>query len=175
MAFIVVEKPDVNIWKENPALELIKEWREFKKKEGVERSSDILKAIYYIWDPKSELRDSGVDESQLIEEVTSSIINDPEFNWDDYDHIKDLYLKHNITKIQKLFLRYEKEIEDLNMILEDWKWERLNIQDKAAAVKQYRELFDQCIEIRDKVYMEIEDIKEMEGGYQKSLLEEYGG
>ncbi len=174
MAFIRIEDPDENIWKTNPSLKLISDFEDFKEKEGEDRSSSILKAIFYIWDPKSELRDSGVSESQLIEDVTKNLINDPDFNWDDYDHIKTLYQETNITKIEGLLLRYEKEIHDLNTILEDWKWNKKEIKDRAAAVSQYKVLFDEYVEVKDKVKMETDELSEMYGGYQKSMLEDFG-
>lgn len=173
MAFIIVDNPDINIWEHNPSLDLISEFREFKEKEGELRSSDILKAIYYIWDPKSDLRDSSIPESKLIADISNNLLGDPDFDWDAYDYIKEAYLEYNITKLESLLLTYEKEIHDLNEVLMNWRWDKNNINDKANAVKQYKVLFNEYIEIKEKAKMEAEEFSEMLGGYQKSMLEEY--
>lgn len=173
MPFIIVESPEDNIWDRNPSLELIGDFKKFKETEGEDRSSDILKAIFYIWDPKSDLRDSGLEHDKLIEDVTSNVINDPDFNWDDYEHIKELYLDNNLTKLEKLLLRYESEIEDLNTMLEEWKWNKKEIKARSEAVRAYKILFDEYIEIRDKARIESDDIADMLGGYQKSMIEDF--
>lgn len=174
MPFIAIESPEDNIWEKNPSLELIKEFKELKQVEGEERSSNILKAIYYIWDPKSDIRDSGVSEDKLLEDVTTNMLG-PDFNWDDYEEIQEAYLNFNITKLESLLLRYEKEIEDLNKMLEDWKWTKKDVVQKGNAVRQYKMLFDEYIQIKDKARMEAEEMYDMLGGYQKSLIEDYGG
>jgi hypothetical protein len=173
MAFITVDNPDINIWKQNPALNLITEFQEFKLEEGDSRSSDILKAIYYIWDPKSDLRDSGVTEKKLIEDVSKNLLGDPDFDWDKYDHIKELYQTNNYTKLETMLLRYEKEINDLNDLLKEWPWSKTDIKDRSEAVKQYKILFDEYIDIHEKAKMEAEELSDMYGGYQKSMLEDF--
>lgn len=173
MPFIIVESPEDNIWKVNPSLELISEFKDFKQQEGEERSSNILKAIYYIWDPKSNLRDSGIKEDQLLRDVTSNILGD-DFNWDDYEEIRNAYLNFNITKLESLLLRYEKEIEDLNAMLETWKWDKKDVVQRGKAVAQYKALFDEYISTAEKARMEAEELSDMLGGYQKSMLESFG-
>jgi len=174
MAFIIVETPDDNIWEKNPSLELISVFKDFKDSLGEEKSSNIIKAIYYIWDPKSKVKDSGVSEDTLVEDVTSSIIKDDKFNWDDYEYIKKAYIENNISKMESLLLRYEKEIIDLNTMLEGWKWSKTDIKARSEAVKAYKVLFDEYIEVASKVKAENDEIAEFFGNYQKSMLESFG-
>lgn len=174
MAFIIVENPEDNIWEANPSLELISGFRAFKNKEGVERSSNIIKAIYYIYDPKSELRDSGVPFDQLIEDITNNVIGDPDFDWNDYDDIKELYMSNNITALEAKLLDHEKEMEDLKTFLSTWALSKKDIKDRMVTMSAYNKLLDEYIDIREKVKMETEEMTEMLGGYQKSLIESFG-
>lgn len=173
MPFVVVENPEENIWDTNPGLELITEFRDFKAKEGEIKSSNIIKAIYYIWDPKSPLRDSGLPEEKLIEDNTKNIIGDKNFNWDDYEDIKEFYLKYNISKIEALLLQYEDEVKGLNELLADWPWTKKGVKEKSFAVSQYKGLFESLMEISDKVRADASDEMEMRAGYQKTMVEMY--
>jgi hypothetical protein len=174
MSFVLVEDPEINIWEKNPELALIIEFAEFREKEGEIRSSDILKAVYYIHDPKSKLRDTSVSQIDLIHTVNTTVLEDPKFNWDDYDYIVDVYLKYNTSKIESLLLRYEDEIEQLNKILESWKWDKSNIKDRADALKQYQTLLTELSDLRERVLAETNEHMEMHGGYQTSLIEDLG-
>lgn len=174
MAFIVVDNPEIDVWVENPSLGMIEEFREFRKVEGDERSSNIIKAIYYIWDPKSDLKDSGVSEEKLIEDVTTSMIKDESFDWEDYEEIKEAYLKYNISKVESLLLQYEEEIKGLNSLLESWKWNKKDIKEKAFAISQYKVLFESYMELYERAKAEADDAMEMRAGYQKSMLESLG-
>lgn len=174
MAFIVIDSPDVNVWETNPSLDLISEFRKFRADEGDERSSNIIKAIYYIWDPKSDLKDSGVPYEKLVEDVTTNLIKDENFNWDSYDYIREAYMEYNTTNLEKFLIRYEKEIDDLDAILKDWPWDKKSIRDRADAVRQYKQLLEEYIVIREKARAEAEELNEMYGGYTKSMFEEFG-
>jgi len=174
MAFITVDSPDDNIWEKNTSLELISEFRDFKEKEGIDKSSNILKAIYYIWDPKSDIRDSGVSEKKLIEDVTTDLIKDPDFKWDDYDHIRKAYMDNNITLLEGKLLNHEAEMAKLKKFLDDWVLDKNDIRDRILAVSAYTKLIDEYIDIRDKVKMETEELSDMLGGYQKSMIEDLG-
>lgn len=174
MAFIIVDNPEANIWEDNPSLGIISEFKKFRESEGEERSSNILKAIYYIWDPKSDLRDSGISHEKLLEDVTTNIIKDPDFDWDKYDYMRELYMEFNITTTEKFLLRYEKEINDLDVILKDWPWDKKNIRDRADAVRQYKSLLEEYVKFREEALAEAEELNELYGGYTKSMFEDFG-
>lgn len=174
MPLVVVDNPDVNIWEENPHLSLISEFKEFRQHEGDKRSSDILKAIYYIWDPKSEIRDSSMSENKLINDITENLIGEKEFDWDKYAEIRDIYLDKTLSKLESLLLKYEAEVKDLDVMLTSWKWNKTNVKNRAEAVKQYKTLLEEYMETKDKAKMEADGEMQMRAGYQKSMLEGYG-
>lgn len=174
MAFIIVQNPDENIWETNPVLQIVSKFIKFKLDEGDERSSNILKAIYFIWDPKSALAKSGMTHEEILKDVNSNILKDENFNWGDYAEIRETYLKTNLSPIESRLRRYQDEIDSLDKMLKDWPWGRKDVIARSSAVKAYKELFEQYMEVADKVQMEHDEAYEMLGGYQKSFIEELG-
>ena len=173
MPFIRVNSPSDDIWEVNPSLELISEFIDFRKKEGKKKSGAILKAIYYVYDPNSDLRDSGMSEEKIKEEVTSSILSSYRtFDWDKYQDIVELYKKYNITKSGKLLIGYQEQIESLNRFLENWHWSKNDAKDKASVMKQYKELFADLAEVEANFKEEQREL-ELLAGYTKSRWEEY--
>lgn len=173
MAGVIIIDPDINIWDEFKFLETISEFKTLKIEEGEERSSNILKAVYFIWDPKSELRDSSFDEKKVINDINSSLL-EPDFNWDNYDHIREAWMKFCTSKAETLLLRYEDEINGLNTLLEKWIWSKEDAKAKAELVKTYRTLFDDFIEVKNEFEAEKQELIEFLGGYELSMIEEYG-
>ena len=77
MPHISIKKSNINIWDEYPDLDIIEVFRKLRKDEGEEKSNNILKAIYYIYDPKSDKRDSGFTEEELIHHIkVQQVINE---------------------------------------------------------------------------------------------------
>lgn len=174
MALIQEVNPDVSIWKQNPALGLIKEFKELKLKEGDERSSNIIKAIFYIWDTKSKLRDSGLSEQQLIEDINTSVIGDPDFNWHEYWDFKEFFIAKNVSKLESMLIGYENDIRDLEQMLADWKWGKKDLKQKAEARKQLKILVEEYADLKRKALAEADENVVLEGGYTKSLVEGLG-
>lgn len=173
MGFITLNNSEENIWEINPFLDLISEFKELKRKEGEETSSNILKAIYLIWDPKSDLRESGLPETKLMNDVTESLLG-KSFNWDKYDHIREAYMEYNISELEREFLRCGKELKDFNDFLEKWTWTKEGAKERATVMKQYKELISDYVRAKENFIQERTEIEEMEGGYTKSFLENMG-
>lgn len=174
MALILEVTPETDIWKQHPSLKLIKEFRELKDKEGDERSGNIIKSIFLIWDHKGNLRDSGIDEDQLIRDVSETLLGDPDFDWSQYETFKEYFLSVNTTRLESMRLNYENEILGLGRMLKTWKWHQKDAEKRAKVVKEYKILFDDLIEVTEKIKLEVEAEVEYEGGYNKSLLEQIG-
>lgn len=174
MPFLVVNSPEENIWETNPSLDLITEFRSFRKKHGDDHSSDVIKAIFYIWDPKSDLRDSGMTHEEIVDDINTNLLGDKDFDWDAYGDIRDTYMSVNISPLEARLNRYKNEIDGLDRMLQGWSWNKSDVKNRADAVKAYKELMEQYIEIADKVKMEHDDNYEMMAGYQKSMVENVG-
>lgn len=172
MPIVVLNKSNINLWDEYPDLELIEEFRILKQEEGYDKSNNILKAIYYIWDPKSDKRDSGFSEEELIKDITKNLIGDKNFIWAKHDKTKEAWLKYCFTKTDTLLKELEDEIEAFHLMIKKWKWTKADSLDKAAAMKAYNALFTDYAEIKKLHVSEKLEREEMEGGYQISMLEE---
>lgn len=173
MFILRVPDPKCNIWKENPHLEIISEFKDFKEKEGVKKSSNILKAIYYIYHPKSKLKDSGFDEDKLMEDVTDFLLGS-DFNWDEYNDIRTFFMTHTISEAESLLLKWEKKINELSDLLDGWKLTKNNVKGQTAAMSAYKGLFADYIEVKNKVDTEHAASEYLEGGYELSYIEEFG-
>lgn len=165
-------KEDESIWITNPSLHHIKIFRELRAVEGDERSSNIVKSIYLIWSPKSELKDSGVEEATLIREVSESLLGNPDFDWDPYLTLKEYFLDNNISEAERLHRRYGEEIEGLTSMLKKWKWSKTEAKDKTAVMKGHEELMKQYLATKKLVEEEKQSEALMHSDYTKSLFEQ---
>jgi len=174
MALIHTVTPEMNIWETYPNLKLIKEFKQLRDDEGDEKSSNIIKIIFNVYDTKSQLRDSGIDHEKLLKDSSAELLGDADFNWEPYDEFKEFFLKSNLSKLETTLVRYEQDLEDLDELLKSWKWSKKDIPARSTAVKQRNVLYDELIKIQAQVKAEVEEAEELFGGYQKSLLENYG-
>lgn len=173
MPIIELRKPSVNLWEEYPDLDLISEFKKLREDEGDERSNNILKAIYYIWDPKSDKRDSGFSETELIKEITKNLIGGKKFDWTKYEKVRQAWFTYCLTKTDVLLKQYEDEIEGLNTMLKNWIWNQDTATQKAAAMGALKTLWEQYKEVKKDFTNEKQARAEMMGGYQITLIEEY--
>lgn len=174
MALITDINPDITIWEQNPGLQFITEFKLLRLKEGDEHSSNIIKSIFYIWDPKSKLADSGLTEEQLIKDMNTNLIGDPDFNWHEYWEFKEFFIESNISKLESLYLEHLQEIHDLKVMLSEWKWGKKDTSQKAAAMKQHKMLIEEAAELKQKISQDAEENVVLEGGYTKSFIEGLG-
>ena len=172
MPHISIKKSNINIWDEYPDLDIIEVFRKLRKDEGDEKSNNILKAIYYIYDPKSDKRDSGFTEEELIKDISKNLIGDKNFKWAEYEHVKEAWFKYCMTDTERLLKYYESEIEGLNKMMKDWTWTKKDADDKSAAMRNYKQLYTEYSEVKNLFIQEKLEREEMEGGYQLSMLEE---
>ena len=171
MPIVELRKSDINLWVEYPDLDLIEEFRILREKEGDEKSNNILKAIYYIWDPKSDKRDSGFTEAELIKDINQNLIGIKTFKWEKYEHVKEAWFKYCLTKTDTILKEYEDQLEGLNEMLKNWAWSKDDASDKAAAMKTYKSLFEDYGDIKKQFSAEKAERDEFYGGYELSELE----
>jgi uncharacterized protein YihD (DUF1040 family) len=170
---IIVDDPKDNIWEKNPHLEIITEFKDFKKQVGFRKSSKVLTALFLIYDPKSPLRNQGWTEEEILEDVNKNYLTYKNFDWDDYEDIKEVYLNKTISKIEKLFIQYEKDLEDLNLVMRSWKYDKNNVKERSALIKEYKTLLADYMELRSKVEEQKKTIQNR-AGYKESLAEKLG-
>lgn len=171
MAFLKVRNLEGSVWDENPHLLVIPEFKELIKEEGLEKAGHIIMAIYHVWDPKSKLFKSGEDREEVIQMTCDELFNDPDFDLDQYSDIKDVYLKHNTSVVEKELIRIQKDLENMDKFFREWTLDKSDINDRIKAMKSYTELVSDYNDLREQVMMEEDELEEMAGGYVKSFLE----
>ncbi len=168
---ITVLDPNESIWEINPHLELLSYIKEFKIKFGDKKSSIILTGIYLMYDPKSVLRNRGLTDEEIVEEVTNNYLTD--ITEEEVEEVKSFYLEKMLSKTEKLFLRYEKDITDLKQLLDNWGFSKENIKERSSATKEYKSLLEEYLKLKTQVEEEKKSTASR-GNYKKSLLEQYG-
>lgn len=163
---------DESVWVTNPSLHHVKIFRELKTAEGDERSSNIIKAIYNIWSPKSDLKDSGLEEADRISQVSESLLGDPDFDWDQHIELKEYFLLNNISEAERMHRKYGEEIEGLTLMLKKWKWTKAEAKDKTAVMKGYDDLLKNYLIAKALVENEKQGDTLMHSDYTKSLFEQ---
>lgn len=162
---------ELNIWEEYPHIGMISKFKTFKRKEGKDKSSRILIAVFLIFDPKSPFRKASMTEDEIMNEVNKSVLKDVKFPWDEYEEIKEYFLEKNGSKLQMMFRDTEAEIINLNTFLKKWKLNKNDVGERAKVMKQYRDLYKDYMELKEKIDMEVEDGANSHGDYDKSMLE----
>ena len=169
---ISVRSQKENIWETNPHLELVTEFINLKKELGPVKSSKLLIALYYINDPKSPLRSSGMSPEEIREDLTKNYLTYKNFKWDDYASVEDLYKEKMLSPLDKMFIRYEKDLKDLEGVLSGWKFSKEDITERSNALKNYKNLLADYVELTSKV--EEEKKSNTRAGYKESLAEQLG-
>jgi len=173
MPIVELKKPNINLWEEYPDLDIIEEFKKIRLAEGDEKSNNILKAIYYIWDPKSDKRDSGFTEQELIKDINKNLIGEKAFNWKtkDREALKQAWFKYCMTKTDMLLRDYQEQVEGMNAMHREWPWSPENAKEKAASMSAYKTVFADYKDILKDFNNEKLEREEMEGGYQPSMNE----
>lgn len=172
MPIVELRKSGINLWEEYPDLDLIEEFRALREKEGDERSNNILKAIYYIWDPKSDKHDSGFTEAELIEDINTNLLGQKKFNWNKYEKVKQAWFKYCMTKTDKILKDLEDQMEGLNQMLKDWAWSQDTAKEKADVMGKQTVLLRDYEPVRRLFSADKMERDEFHGGYGLSGLEE---
>ena len=172
MPIVELKKPGINLWDEYPGLEFITEFKELKEKEGAEKSNNILKAIYHIWDPKSDTHNSGFKEEELIKEMNKNLIGDKNFKWKEHEKVKEAWFKYCFTKTDTILVKYRRKVEEVCDVYDSIKVTKDNAKEVKDNLKLQKELLIDLSEVEKEFVQEGIARAEMENGYVPSLLEE---
>jgi len=164
--------PNESIWRTNPLLETITALKEFKKREGVRGSSKILTAIFLIWDPKSKLYDSGLSEDQIMEDINRNVLGEVNFEWDQYEDIKNLFLDINTSVLEKRLVEYERQLKERDEFFNALPWNTSNAKLKDSMMSNNKKLWEEYLEVKRKVEDERSATGALRANYEMSLAEE---
>lgn len=168
MQFIEIEDFNQDFWEQNPELQYIEPFATFKKTKG---SSDIMKAIYLVYDFKSKFKIAGVSEEEAKRDVQKNFLKKKEFNWAQYIELIEAYKDMCTTKLQKSLQQYEEQLFGLQKFINSLSWESdEDAAIKTQSIKDYKMFLKDYKEYEDLVKEELKE-KRYKGGYRKSPAE----
>lgn len=118
--FVTIEDDKLGFWEQNPELTYMEPFATFSKDK---KSSDIMKAIYLVYDFKSKFNRAGISEDKAKEDVAKNYLKDSKFNWSKYSDIISAYKENCTTVKQKALERFEDDLEGLSRFMASLSWE----------------------------------------------------
>jgi hypothetical protein len=133
-------------------------------------SAKIMMAIYMIYDPKSQLANSGESIERVKKDINKNFLGNASFDWKPYRNIVLAYNKYCKTKIEKELDDWWKQLQERKEYMdEDLEWED-NPDLKEKMLKDNDIHFDKFNRIKQSLKEErTENL--MHGDYTPSLLE----
>lgn len=162
--------PKLSIWETSPWLELIPYFYDFKKKEGPERSSNILKSMYYVFHVKSPIRDGFKSIDELKSDMEITVLDEIGFPWEDYIETRDELLKHARSMLEVELQKWENEIKRFEQFVSAWVWDVKTAKDRMVVLKGAPDIWQKYLTIKEKIATE-ETAVVNQGNYAKSLSE----
>jgi len=157
-------------WELNIEMSYLDPFAQFKEEEN---SAAIMTAIYMIYDPKSQLVNSGESESKIKKDVAKNFLGDENFNWKPYMKYVRSYKIFCKTKIEKALDDWWRQLQERNIFLEEeMEWDEENARDKDALLLKTKEHFQNYNEIKSLLKEERQE-KLMYGDYTVSELESW--
>jgi arylsulfatase A-like enzyme len=166
--FVTLDDDKADFWEQNQELKYIEPFATFSKKKD---SSDIMKAVYLVYDFKSKFNRGGIPKDKAKEDVAKNFLKKPNFKWDDYEEVIKAYIDTCTTVKQKALQKFEKDLKGLSEYMEVLSW-----ADPDEAVikkdinKEMRVYFNNLSECESLVNEEIKE-KRFKGGYRMSPSE----
>ena len=113
-----------------------------------------------------------MSEKEVETEIRKNVLKNARFSWKPYTAFKRYFLDKNQSKTQKLFRATELQIEELNHFLSnEWEWESSTAKDKSVVMKQYKSLYEDYLDLKERVEEEQQSYDTGRAGYTKSFLE----
>lgn len=107
-------------WNINQEFSYTEPFATFKKKRG---SAKIMNAIVMVYDPKSQLANSGESEQKIKKDIAKNFLENEEFNWSEYSEIITAYKKYSKTKIEKALDDWWRDLEERRDFLQDMEFD----------------------------------------------------
>jgi hypothetical protein len=171
MEFVIIEDLAGDFWEQNPELALMRPFSEFKKKKN---SSEIMKAIYLIYDFKSKFNVAKEPRERVIEDVNTNFLKQPNFDWGKLQDIIDAYVEKCKTPLQRDLEAMYEDLKGLRSYIARLSWED---DDEAKIKKDYMKeidtYYERCKNLEAKVLGEIQE-KRFKGNVRKSFIEGSG-
>jgi hypothetical protein len=155
-----------NFWKLNQELSNIEPFSTFKKTRD---SASIMLAIFMVYDPKSQLVNSGLSLEDMKKDIAVNFLEKPKFVWSDYSEIINAYNDISKTKIEKELDSWYEQLQERKEYLDTLDWnedpdlKEGMLLDTDKHFEKYQNIVSALKEERQE--------RLMKGGYLPSLLE----
>lgn len=164
---------DINgsFWAQNPQIALMTPFADFKKKD--KKSDKVMMAIYLAYDAKSDFVRSGMEQAQILDDVTINYLNEKNFKWDEYQTIIEAYKDLCTSRVHKKLNEVFAEIESITAAMLTLAWDdEGEARQKEFLMTTSKKLFTEFIQLQKDLDEEISAV-ELESDYVPSIPESY--
>lgn len=157
-----------DFWELNQEMSYVTPFADFKK---TKNSAKIMCAIYMIYDPKSQLNNSGLSQVEVKEDISVNFLGSKDFDWSKVSNIVRSYQQYCKTRIEKELDKWYLAIKERMQTADDLDWEDdFDIKEKIVSThKKYIEDYNEVLASLKEERQE----KLMYGDYTPSLLESW--
>lgn len=172
MKYIAATLPDEGQtwWSVNPLMEYVTVFREFKRRYK-RRSTKIMNAVYMVYDPKSELKSSGLTEEEIKREVAVNYLKDENFPWEDHMELIEAYIAYCKTKVEKQLDNWYMELQLRDAYINGLSWDQ-NSTEKDKMMLNTDKHYEAYFKIEAQLKAE-RSAAESYGDYERSLSESF--
>lgn len=158
-----------NIWTSNPELTTYPAFKQLKEDFGAEKSQEIMKALYLVYDAKSHFRALGLTDEKELQAKASIYLGD--VKWLDLSEQIATYKEYIITPSERHLMNLSSQIEKAQGVLNDWSPDTKELTSFIKSGLELTKLQKEYLEIYKLVQAEKEEITKGAGGKALSLLE----
>lgn len=170
MSVLAKYNPGINddFWIKNPQFEVIKEFKEFKKKD--KDSSMIMWAIAQLVEKEdNELVDLPEDERILV--IESDVLHDKKIKLDKYTNLINAYKKLRYGVLERQLEELERKLEDRASFLRKETYNIDNAKILDGLIVSSDALIDKVMSLRKKLYESKANEGTVQGNRTESFLE----
>lgn len=132
---LVIGDPKESFFKQNPELEFMSPIKRLIRKVGKKEAGRILWAVYLTEDPNSKFY--SMRRERKREEVAKNYLDDPDFNWDEYESIiqeyPNLAMSVEAKNYKRLNDKFQKMLDEV---------EGSNLKESAAFYSKLSSIYD---------------------------------
>jgi type I site-specific restriction endonuclease len=159
-----------DFWSQNQQLAIVTPFADFKKKKN---SSNIMVAIFLIYDSKSYLKKMGMSTQEIIDDVNKNYLEDEDFDWEKYADIVEAYKDKCRSRLHKKVENMLDEIEQIEEARKNLVWDDpTEAKLKTELFDASKKLYNEAIDLQRKLNEEIAEL-ELEGDYVPSMIEDF--
>jgi len=160
---------DANIWEIEPQLKIPQAFNKLYSEDTSKNkahSSKIMWAIALLVDNSeaNKFRNYTFEDRKLL--ISENYLEDPSFDWEKYEYVKDAFEEASTSKLEKSLLIYESKLEERDVLIKNTKYTLDNAADLDKIIKETKNIIELIIKLRDQVK------QEKDSGVTKSGMQE---